>query len=272
MRSAGARLDGSQLGFAGEVETDACFVYDTRGPRVSPAIEVQAWIDPPTVGDPYGAAHDVGFQALGISVPDVDATVERLVAFGATVVGVVPPESPICPDSTIVKDPTGVRLDLVASRDGGGDSQLTHLRGTCSDLSRSIDWYTALGFRPIDTTRSAPMSGVPFDLGDEATASVARLRLPDEPFELVLVEWHEPRSRGAPYAEANHAGLYRFAIAVDDTRAAWDGLSRAGLAVSAPPEVVPLPGTNVPDMWIAFLADPDGMTVELVERPRSAFL
>jgi catechol 2,3-dioxygenase-like lactoylglutathione lyase family enzyme len=34
---------------------------------------------------------------------------------------------------------------------------------------------------------------------------------------------------------------------------------------------IALHGTPVADMWIAFLRDPDGIPVELVERPRSAF-
>jgi catechol 2,3-dioxygenase-like lactoylglutathione lyase family enzyme len=105
----------------------------------------------------------------------------------------------------------------------------------------------------------------------DATRSFARLRLPDEPFALILVEWHEPPSRGRPYETGNHAGLYRFAIGVDDTRAAYDALVQAGWPLSNPPQSVELGGTNVPDMWIAFLADPDGLVVELVERPRSAF-
>jgi catechol 2,3-dioxygenase-like lactoylglutathione lyase family enzyme len=128
-----------------------------------------------------------------------------------------------------------------------------------------------LGFETTTLTRRARVDGTPYGVGAGAQASVARLRLPDEPFALVLVEWHDPPSHGQSYPLANHAGLYRFAIAVDDTRAAFDTFVAAGLPVSDPPAVVPLPGTNVPDMWIAFLTDPDGLTVELVERPRAAF-
>jgi catechol 2,3-dioxygenase-like lactoylglutathione lyase family enzyme len=271
MRSTADRVDGRQMGFPGDVETDACFVYDRRGPRVSPAIEVQAWIDPPTVGQPYAAAHDVGLQALGIGVPDLDAALERLAGSGSVVLGRTDAASPISPTSAIVRDPTGVIIDVVESRTAGEDTRMTHLRATCSDLDRSVAWYVALGFDVTDEHRRVRLPGEPFDIDGAATASVARLRLPDEPFGLVLVEWHDPPSTGVPYDVGNHAGLYRFAIGVDDARAAYDALVRAGLAVLGPPELVELPGTNVPEMWIAFLADPDGMTIELVERPRSAF-
>lgn len=271
MRSAGARLDGSQLGFPGEVETDACFVYDARGPRVSPAIEVQAWIDPPTAGEPYPDAQHVGFQSLGIAVPDLDTVLDAVTAHGATVVGRTDAASPLVPGTAVVRDPTGVTIDVVDAPAIGLRSRLVHLRATCADLDRSVAWYSTLGFDVVDEARRVRVPGGPFGAASAVALSTATLRLPDEPFALVLTEWHDPASHGEVYAAANHAGLYRFAIAVDDTRAAYAALADAGLPVSEPPEVVPLPGTNVPDMWIAFLRDPDGLTIELVERPRSAF-
>jgi catechol 2,3-dioxygenase-like lactoylglutathione lyase family enzyme len=246
MRSAGERVDGSQMGFAGEVETDACFVYDARGPRTSPAIEVQAWIDPPLVGQPYATEHHVGFQALGFAVRELEATARQLVELGATRLG---------PDRVL--DPTGVRLDLVEDAGVEGSSRFAHVRATCSDLERSRAWYETLSFETLTTEEGAGTSS-------------AHLRLPDEPFELRLVEWHEQRSTGRPYDSGNHAGLYRFAIAVDDTRAAYDALADVW-ALTSPPRPVALPGTNLPDLWVAFLSDPDGMVVELVERPRDAF-
>lgn len=271
MRSAGARLDGSQLGFAGEVETDACFVYDARGPRVSPAIEVQAWLDPPTTGEPYPTGDHVGFQALGVAVGSLDQACERLDPIGYRVVGRAADTCPISARAVTLLDPTGVTIDLVESPELADTTRLVHLRATCSDLDRSIAWYRTLGFEVTALTRRARVDGAPFGVSAAAEASVARLRLPDEPFALVLVEWHDPPSHGQSYPLANHAGLYRFAIAVDDTRAAFDTFAAAGMPVSDPPAVVPLPGTRVPDMWIAFLTDPDGLIVELVERPRAAF-
>ena len=37
------------------------------------------------------------------------------------------------------------------------------------------------------------------------------------------------------------------------------------------PALTELHGTPVPDMWICFLSDPDGVPFELVQRPASAF-
>jgi catechol 2,3-dioxygenase-like lactoylglutathione lyase family enzyme len=258
------------MGFPGDVQTDTCFVYDERGPRVSPAIEIQEWLDPPTTGAPYPTPTNVGFQALGIAVTDVDAAIAGASELGARVAGRTE-DGPVVPGAALLRDTTGITIDVVDGPSDGSRSRLAHLRATCSDLDRSVEWYRALGFDAVETVRTASVPGGPFGLGEDMVASVARLRLPDEPFELVLVEWHTPRAGGAPYDRGNHAGLYRFAIAVDDTRAAHAALAQAGLTASPPPRVVALPGTNVPDMWIAFLTDPDGLTIELVERPRSAF-
>jgi catechol 2,3-dioxygenase-like lactoylglutathione lyase family enzyme len=270
MRSSRDPVDGTQMGFPGDVQTDTCFVYDERGPRVSPAIEIQEWLDPPTTGAPYSSPTNVGFHALGIAAPDVDAAIARASEQGARVAGRTG-DGPVVPGAALLEDPTGITIDVVEGPTDGNRSRLAHLRATCSDLDRSVEWYGALGFDAVETAGAAPAAGGPFGLPEDTVASVARLRLPDEPFELVLVEWHTPRSGGAAYDRGNHAGLYRFAIAVDDTRAAHAALAETGRTASPPPRVVSLPGTNVPDMWIAFLTDPDGLTIELVERPRAAF-
>jgi len=101
--------------------------------------------------------------------------------------------------------------------------------------------------------------------------SLAELTLPDEPMGLLLLQWLEPAPVGAHYACANHRGIYRAALGVDDTRAAVRALEADGVAITRQPELLELKGTPVPDMWIAFLADPDGVPIEFVERPRSAF-
>jgi catechol 2,3-dioxygenase-like lactoylglutathione lyase family enzyme len=104
-----------------------------------------------------------------------------------------------------------------------------------------------------------------------ARGEAVRLRLPDEGFEALLVQWHSPRSHGRHYAEPNHAGLFRSAVGVDDTKATYGAMSAAGWSFDREPMSVELKGTPVPDMWICFLRDPDGVPIELVGRPRSAF-
>ena len=86
-----------------------------------------------------------------------------------------------------------------------------------------------------------------------------------------MFEWRSPATHGRHVAEPNHAGLYRAALGVDDTRASYAAMRAAGWVFEHEPTSVVLAGTPVPDMWISFLADPDGVPFELVERPRSAF-
>jgi catechol 2,3-dioxygenase-like lactoylglutathione lyase family enzyme len=266
MQTSPGKTDGRILGLPGDMEADTRFAYDARGPRVSPAIEIQEWIDPPLVGEAYPEPNHVGLHAIGIAVGSLDGALERATAFGVTVVGRTE-------QSALLRGGDGVAIDVVERDElGVQDTRMHHLRATCADLERSIAWYTALGFvvveRDDDAVAPAALWGIP----DDGRLSAVRLRLPDEPFSLLLQQWREPSSFGEPYATANHRGMYRTAICVDDTRAAHQLLLDEGWIFDAAPEQVELQGTPVPDMWIAFLRDPDGLPLEFVERPRSAFL
>jgi catechol 2,3-dioxygenase-like lactoylglutathione lyase family enzyme len=272
MRSAGGSMDGSILGLPREIETEAVFVFDARGPRTSPALEVQGWIDPPPVGKPYARPERVGLQAFGVAVRDAAAARERLFRLGSRPAGAAQDAKELLGGrAAALRDPLGIGVDVVESAGlEAGATRLCHLRLTCGDLDRSVDWYAELGFELF--ARPAPAE-VPAGLLGPAPGRVrvARMRLPDEPLALVLVQWLDPPSTGQAYGEPNHVGLYRMAIAVDDTRDAAGRLARAGRPVERAPRLVELAGTKVPEMWIAFLRDPDGIPVELVERPRSAF-
>lgn len=273
MSSPMERWDGAVLGLTGEAESSADFVYDARGPRQSPAVEVQQWNDPPIVGEPATDPTAFGMQALGIAVADLDAAVVGLVERGCSVVGrgtspFVDPATPA--EWATLAGPKGFRIDLVADAEvPEGESRMRHLRVAVTDLERSLPWYAGVGFETLERTTIHTAAVLGHD-GD-VDVDVARLRLPDEPFELLLLQWNDPVGHGHHPVEPNHAGLFRAALGVDDTRAAHDALTAAGWAFDRPPVLVELRGTPVPDMWIAFLSDPDGVPFELVQRPRSAF-
>jgi catechol 2,3-dioxygenase-like lactoylglutathione lyase family enzyme len=267
------KSDGAILGLDRQVVSPTQFVYDARGPRTSPAIEVQEWVDPPLTGTPVDDPTRAGIQALGIAVPDLAATSERLAGAGCIVRGAG--TSPFDGAAwTTVRDPTGVTLDVVEDRSlPTGESRLHHLRVTSTDLDASRGWYEGLGFETLGRTTVADASFLDSSIGAGTTTSaeVLRLRLPDEPFEALLVEWRSPAAHGRHVSEPNHAGLYRAALGVDDTRASYAAMSAAGWAFDRAPTSVVLRGTPVPDLWICFLGDPDGVPFELVERPRTAF-
>jgi catechol 2,3-dioxygenase-like lactoylglutathione lyase family enzyme len=260
--------DGALLGMDGEIVSNAAFLYDARGPRTSPAIEAQGWVKPAVAGTPVDDPAQAGIQALGFTVPDVASACDALSGKGCTVIG--SGDGPLPGAWVTLRDPTGVALDLVEdSAIPDGETRLRHLRITVTDLAVSVPWYETIGFAVVDRAHidDASFLGQP----GEVDADVVRLRLPDEPCEAMLIQWNEPRSHGRHTSDPNHAGLYRTAVGVDDTRQSYAELSAAGLVFDREPSSVELKGTPVPDMWICFLSDPDGVPFEFVERPRSAF-
>jgi len=268
MSTTAERSSGAILGLEGDVLSAAAFLYDQRGPRTSPAIEVQAWVEPALLGTPVEDPSAVGIQALGFSVNGLDAASERLIGQGATVVG--SGVSVFGAAWTTLRDPTGVTLDLVEDTAvPDGESRMHHLRVTATDLEVSLPWYESLGFEVADRAHLDDASWL--GVAGPVDAEAVRMRLPDEPFEALLIQWDQPRSHGRHVSEPNHAGLYRTAVGVDDTQASYEAMRAAGVTFDRPPMSVELRGTPVPDMWICFLSDPDGVPFEFVGRPRSAF-
>jgi catechol 2,3-dioxygenase-like lactoylglutathione lyase family enzyme len=169
-------------------------------------------------------------------------------------------------------DPFGTQIDLLADAlVPENEVRMRHLRITVTDLETSVAWYHGLGFIDIETHKLSEADFMGFKAAGEVQVAVRRLRLPDERCELVLTQWNSPPSHGRHPVEANHAGLFRTAVSVDDTRRSYDEFRAAGWVFEREPRQVELEGTNVPDMWICFLNDPDGVPFEFVQRPRDAF-
>jgi lactoylglutathione lyase len=113
-----------------------------------------------------------------------------------------------------------------------------------SDLDRSLGFYSRLGYRCLGT--------VTFDDG----SSLAMLQFPDEPaVSLELV--HRPGD-----GPVRPGGFDHLAVEVDDLAATVESLARAGLR-PGPPEWPA--GEDGPRT--AFLDDPDGYRIELVQWP-----
>lgn len=262
--------DGSLLGIDGEIVSGAAFLYDARGPRTSPSVEVQEWVSPGLIGRPLADPTAVGIQSVGFAVADPGTTVESMLARGAVLVS--QGSAPWASEWSTLADPTGALIDVVG--DAGvpaGESRFRHLRITVTDLEVSLPWYRGLGFLDVDAHDVADGSFVGLTGSPAAKGRAHRLRMPDENCEVVLVEWSSPRSHGRHPVPANQAGWYRTAVCVDDTRASYDEFRKLGWTFEREPREVELEGTKVPDMWICFLNDPDGVPFEFVQRPRSAF-
>jgi len=259
---------GAVLGMDRDVRSVASFVYDRRGPRTSPAIEVQGWYDPAPVGEPSIDPLEVGIKALGLAVPSIDHAVDRITAMGGTVVA--DSKSPFGERQVTLLDPRRIMIELVEDSSlDVASTRMHHLRATVTDLEVSLPFYDTLGFEVVE--RGSVDDGAFAGIEGDVDAEFVVLRLPDEPFQLRLVQWNTPAGHGRHYSEPNHAGIFRAALGVDDTRASYEHLTTNGATFDRQPMVVELSGTPVPDMWITFISDPDGIPYEFVQRPRSVF-
>lgn len=255
-------VDGRPMGIDGVVQTDTRFLYDRRGPRIAPALELVQWFTPATTGDLYAEPNHVGIQALGFAAGEVDDLVRRVHELGGTVVG------PRGAGKLAIRDPEGLPVEVVA---GNGTACASHVRLSCGDLERSLTWYRDLGCVLVQDPREEAWPGAPLGLDHDAEVTTAAVAFAaDGSYRLELTGWGNPKPVGKPYASANHRGLYRMALAVDDVRAAHAAVRDRGGDANEP-EYFRLPGTPIEGLWIAFVRDPDGIVVELVERPESSF-
>jgi catechol 2,3-dioxygenase-like lactoylglutathione lyase family enzyme len=133
-------------------------------------------------------------------------------------------------------------------REAGHPTIHHHVAVRVSDLDRSIAWYqTAFGL-DVEFKGAVP-EGVPIAmLRSTAGAGI-------ELFELELrpdPEWSGP-------IPALEGGATHFALSVADLEAAYEQAGASGARLIWPPRDAP-----IPDMRIAFVADPDGNLIELV--------
>ena len=119
-----------------------------------------------------------------------------------------------------------------------------HVGLRTTDLERSLRFYGALGYEVVGTVPETEFG------------SLTMLQLPgDDVVRIELV--HDP---AAPPAES--AGPHHLVVQVDDLRATAAGLTAQGIAVGDPAS----PDGSA-DFLTAWLADPDGCRIELVQWP-----
>lgn len=147
-----------------------------------------------------------------------------------------------------------------------GITGLSHTSFTVSNLDRSIGFYRdVLGLEVVMTMERraqwiAEMTGF-----DGAALHIAVLRWPGEEHFLELIEYVVPRGDGVASA-TNVVGSAHLGFFVDDINAEYERLSAAGVHFVAPPvRVVEPPSAGA---WAAYFRDPDGIPLELQQRPR----
>lgn len=120
-----------------------------------------------------------------------------------------------------------------------------HVGLRVSDLERSLEFYAAVGYLVVGA-----VEGTPF-------GTLTMLRLPDDPFvSLELV--HDPDKGVVELG----TGINHLVIQVASLRDAVAELGRSGIVVDASPR-----HEDVDSPQTAWLTDPDGYRIELVQLP-----
>ncbi|HZO28033.1 MAG TPA: VOC family protein [Chloroflexota bacterium] len=135
-----------------------------------------------------------------------------------------------------------------------------------SDLSRSIAFYRdVLGFNVAYERGEVTAEYMPRLVGiPGARLKIAGLDIPG--LHLDLIEYIEPK--GAPQAgPPNDVGNVHIGFTVDDMWAAYHALVAAGVRFMSEP-VSPTVGPNKGG-WAVYFVDPDGVTLEMIQKPRA---
>jgi catechol 2,3-dioxygenase-like lactoylglutathione lyase family enzyme len=258
MRSSSAGSDATPFGIFGNTSSNTAFVYDHRGGRRSSALELVQWVEPATIGSTYPDPWNAGIQSVAYSAADLGDIAKRAVQLGGSV-------ERASSEWLLLRDPEGVAVEVLKAE---GPSEARYLRVVCSDLQRTAAWWEALGFT------DAALGSVPGGeiWGGDADRSIIAERgmvgTDDPTFGILLTKWSGPLPTGPTYGPPYHQGLYRMALAVDDIREVFTTLDGAGIARQSP-YTFQLPGTKLTDgLTMMFIRDPDGILVELVDRPR----
>jgi catechol 2,3-dioxygenase-like lactoylglutathione lyase family enzyme len=144
-------------------------------------------------------------------------------------------------------------------------THLHHVGFTVSDMDRSVAWYTrfleaAPTLRDVwDVDYIGEMVGIP-----GCVMECAYFRLPGGQGMLELVRYIEPSSGVADMATST-IGNGHLCLAVEDIHAEYERL-RAFVEFRSP-QPIEIPWGPNKGGWGAYLRDPDGITIQLMQPP-----
>jgi catechol 2,3-dioxygenase-like lactoylglutathione lyase family enzyme len=139
-----------------------------------------------------------------------------------------------------------------------------HVGLTVSNLERSIAFYRdLLGFNVAYERGEVTAEYMPRLVGiPGARLKIAGLDIPG--LHVDLVEYIEPKGAARP-GPTSDLGNVHVGFTVDDLREAYRQLSAAGVQFKSEP-VSPTVGPNKGG-WAIYFVDPDGITLEMIQRP-----
>jgi catechol 2,3-dioxygenase-like lactoylglutathione lyase family enzyme len=244
---------------------DASILLGPRGYEGG-AIDLLQWHEPSPVGAAPARVVENGFQRLGVRVPDLDATVDRVRALG----GVVWSE----PFAHALGEGREIRLVLLGDPDGtaielieGGPASLSFVAITCADLEASRAFYLGLGFREVARYPSHNEEGAHLRIDGPVEMDEVVLAAPGGGETMVmLVGFRTPRYEPTAPRPANALGMWRAAFLVADLDAAVTDLARGTIATMSPPVAMAM-GPGLPTLRFVCFRGPDNEVLELIEQP-----
>lgn len=230
---------------------------------------------------------DIGFLALGAKAYGLDDLAGVLAKKGATLESGV--ESVRTADgatwkSAFLRDPDGIHIELLETGEPGACRRpavggLSHLVIGVSDMDRSVDFYSrALGFDVVALDRdvTGPELSPSAEGGSVRTVVLKRSRVPGKtiPRGPGMVRLVQAKSfKGQRFAEGvfwGDLGILEFGFDVKDIDATHSMLLENGAEPFIPPARMKMPMGYAGGF--AYVRDPDGNLLELIEMEKSWFV
>lgn len=139
---------------------------------------------------------------------------------------------------------------------------VSHVGLCVTDFERSLRFYTeGLGFE-VAECYDIPSAMAPLAEVDPPMSCRSQM-LVNGPVKLELLGWNEPPASGSGLERRNQVGFTHLSVFVDDLRAVADRLVElGGTELEHTRLLIPTPD-GAQD--VLFLADPDGIRIELIE-------
>ena len=246
-------------------------------------IHLVEWQDPRPTGKPNADFWATGYYRIAAVTDDINAAHERVLAAGGRPYGPPTgldgnPEGDLVPSFGFM-DPDGITFEFYEGfPEAPPYDRLTHVNANVKSLKRSLDFYQhVVGldwfYRSLPSKPRPASEDGSLGTGYEGLVDYDSLQLcyrADTRSFLDILQWLQPSTAGVANTRQTDLGISKFTFEVDDIEAAHGAL-RGDLAGTALAESVTDPEVrhlgDLGDSRYVNFSDPDGLLLELAERP-----
>ncbi len=257
-----ASQSGEAFGLA-EVAWDAWMMHSDDG-MDGLSLDLLEWKVPAPSGAPTSLTGEPGYNRLMITTPDLEATVQRAIAAGGTLVGgpIEVEAGPNRPVLAMVLDPDGVPVQLLAS----DHTSIAQVVVNCDDIDATLAYYRdVMGLMAQQEITEMVWTRDLFGTDTDIRVRATILSDGGSVFTVALVQWLDPapttpvRVRGA-----NELGLFRMAWSTSDCAGDEAIVRAAGSTPFAPTGELSV-GDDLPLLMVLFWPGPNGECLEVIE-------